>query len=89
MKNIESHSYNFLIQFLHNQTMKIKLKIEGENVTIKDGKVICENKVLKGLINEIIERESQGPEKGYYPSLSDYFSSVEFLEIEDEENLIY
>ena len=69
--------------------MKIKLKIEGENVTIKDGKVICENKLLKGLVKEIIELESHGPEKGFYPGLFEFFSDIECLEIEDEEDLIY
>ena len=65
------------------------LRIYGEDVVIEDGEVTCNNSLLTEMINEVLVLENQPPQKGYYPALFDYFSNIEVLDIEDEEDIVY
>ncbi len=71
--------------------MKVKVKINGIEVIIKNGKVFCNDKLLK---QEVETAFSLGydapPQDGYYPQLEQHFISVELISIEGEpKNRIY
>lgn len=68
--------------------MKVRLKINGIDVTIKDGDVKCNDKLLKQEIESVLLLgDDAPPQDGYYPQLKKYFSTVEFIGIEDKETV--
>ena len=69
--------------------MIVRLKIYGENVTINDGDVICENKALKEIVDGVLDLQSQPTQQGYYPTLSEYIDDLELISIEGEEDVVY
>jgi len=69
--------------------MKVDFKINGENVTIEDGEVTCNDKELQAQVTEVISLESQPTQEGYYPSLSSFFEDIEFIGVQGDADLVY